>query len=181
MARIKRELGCYVMLVHHTGKDAERGARGSTAFIGAVDNMIRVKRAEGESVGEIYFEKVRGEEGQFSVWYTLEKIKLGMDKKLRYVRTAVAVPAKAPVKKGKLGTVEKEVYDFLFAQVAGDATLEVDPHDVALRFGAGRTDRYRNKSRVTPLLKALLAKNWITGSINDATSAIRIATGTVSS
>lgn len=35
----------FVMLIHHTGKDAERGARGSTAIPGAMEVEIEIKRA----------------------------------------------------------------------------------------------------------------------------------------
>ena len=39
-----RELGCFVLAVHHSGKDADRGARGSNALLGNVDVMIEVDR-----------------------------------------------------------------------------------------------------------------------------------------
>jgi len=40
---IKDTLGACVLLVHHTGKDAERGIRGSSALTGAIDTGISVK------------------------------------------------------------------------------------------------------------------------------------------
>ena len=41
--RISERLGCLVMLVHHTGKEASRGHRGSSAFHGAATTMIRME------------------------------------------------------------------------------------------------------------------------------------------
>ena len=41
---IKAAVDCAVHGVHHSGKDADRGARGSSALLGAVDTMIQVKR-----------------------------------------------------------------------------------------------------------------------------------------
>ncbi len=41
--RIIQELDCQVVLIHHTGKDESRGARGSIALTGASDAMFRVK------------------------------------------------------------------------------------------------------------------------------------------
>ena len=41
--RIKEQTGACVLLVHHTGKDATRGTRGSSALTGAVDTGIEVR------------------------------------------------------------------------------------------------------------------------------------------
>ena len=38
---------CTVLAVHHSGKDADRGLRGSSALLGAVDTSIAIKRTEG--------------------------------------------------------------------------------------------------------------------------------------
>jgi len=43
---IKSQVPCHVHGVHHSGKDPDRGARGSSALLGAVDTMIRVTREE---------------------------------------------------------------------------------------------------------------------------------------
>lgn len=40
--RIKEEVRCAVLLVHHTGKDAARGMRGSNALHGAVDTSLEI-------------------------------------------------------------------------------------------------------------------------------------------
>lgn len=42
--KIKREFGCTVLVVHHSGKDASRGGRGSSALPGAVDASFQVTR-----------------------------------------------------------------------------------------------------------------------------------------
>lgn len=46
MDYIKEQLKCAVLVVHHTGKDASRGARGSSALLGAVDFSAEVSRHE---------------------------------------------------------------------------------------------------------------------------------------
>ena len=46
MDEIKAGTGSTMLSVHHTGKDADRGARGSSALLGAVDTEITVKRSE---------------------------------------------------------------------------------------------------------------------------------------
>jgi AAA domain len=42
--RLRTETGACVLVVHHTGKDVEKGARGSSALTGAADCIIAVKR-----------------------------------------------------------------------------------------------------------------------------------------
>lgn len=47
--RLRQETGAAVLVVHHTGKDVEKGARGSSALTGAADCIIAVKR-KGDSL-----------------------------------------------------------------------------------------------------------------------------------
>ena len=42
---LRERFGCTVVAVHHTGKDAERGARGSSAWDGDFDSRISTQRA----------------------------------------------------------------------------------------------------------------------------------------
>lgn len=44
---IREKTGAAVLVVHHTGKDASRGARGSTALLGAADSMFVVEKTNG--------------------------------------------------------------------------------------------------------------------------------------
>jgi hypothetical protein len=43
----------HIAVVHHSGKDAEKGARGSSALLGAVDNEFRITRTEGTKLCRI--------------------------------------------------------------------------------------------------------------------------------
>jgi AAA domain len=45
-ALIQRRLGCAMLPVHHCGKDAERGLRGSSGLPGAADTIIRASRTD---------------------------------------------------------------------------------------------------------------------------------------
>ena len=42
---ISRDLGCFVLLVHHYGKDTTRGLRGSSSLGSAADTVLEVTRA----------------------------------------------------------------------------------------------------------------------------------------
>ncbi len=48
--RIREATGTAVLVVHHEGKDAGKGARGSNVLRGAIDTGIRVRREESGSV-----------------------------------------------------------------------------------------------------------------------------------
>lgn len=43
---VKRHTDCALVAIHHSGKDAARGMRGSTALLGAVDTSVRVSKLE---------------------------------------------------------------------------------------------------------------------------------------
>jgi hypothetical protein len=60
--RIGREFGCVVIVVHHAGKEAERGARGSIALPAAADVMWYVERGEASNQATIVAMK-DGEDG----------------------------------------------------------------------------------------------------------------------
>lgn len=62
-AMIEQQLGCVVVLVHHTGKDPARGARGSNALNGALDVLIVVEKHDGYSTAKVA-EMKDGREGQ---------------------------------------------------------------------------------------------------------------------
>lgn len=45
--KVKHAANCTVMIVHHSGKDTSRGMRGSNAFFGAVDAVLKVSGSGG--------------------------------------------------------------------------------------------------------------------------------------
>ncbi len=44
LSKLAKATGAHVMVIHHTGKDAERGMRGHSALLGAIDTEIRVSK-----------------------------------------------------------------------------------------------------------------------------------------
>jgi hypothetical protein len=59
-ADIQRVLGCAFSPVHHTGKDPEKGMRGSSALFGASDAVFKVTRSEDRVT--LFVEKQKDEE-----------------------------------------------------------------------------------------------------------------------
>ena len=50
---IRARTRAHICIVHHSGKDAEKGSRGSSALLGAVDNEFRITRTEGTKLCRI--------------------------------------------------------------------------------------------------------------------------------
>lgn len=71
---IKSQVACHVHGVHHSGKDPDRGARGSSALLGAVDTMVRVTREEDQVTVEV--EKQKDDDEAKPIALQIERIDL---------------------------------------------------------------------------------------------------------
>lgn len=69
--------GLHILVVHHTGKDEERGMRGSSSLLGAVDTAIFCQKQKDRFVARVAKQK-DGEEGGI-LPYVLEPVDLGHD------------------------------------------------------------------------------------------------------
>lgn len=75
---IQKALGCTILLVHHSGKNVQQGARGHSALKGAVDTEIQVETGQG-AIRVMKTHKQRdGDAGQ-EVRFKLRRIELGTD------------------------------------------------------------------------------------------------------
>ena len=89
---IKRKTGATVELIHHTGKDEDRGALGAANLVAGVDYVRRVKKA-GKSAGiqtvNVHFEKMKDDEcpAPYGLIGTPEN--LGMDAKGKSITSLV--------------------------------------------------------------------------------------------
>lgn len=92
--RMQRELGCHVLVVHHSGKDRDRGARGSNALLGAVDAAIEIARHEtGVCEGKIAKVKDGGDIAPFK--YELLQSVLGTDEDGDDITSCIVNPTDA--------------------------------------------------------------------------------------
>jgi len=71
---IKAQVACHVHGVHHSGKDPDRGARGSSALLGAVDTMIRVTREEDQVT--VAVEKQKDDDEAKPIHLQIERVDL---------------------------------------------------------------------------------------------------------
>lgn len=88
---LREATGAHVMVIHHTGKDEDRGARGSSALRAAVDNEIQVT-----SDCEILSRKQRDQEPPEPLHFKLRSVTLGMDEDGEPVTSAVVDATDAP-------------------------------------------------------------------------------------
>ncbi|WP_422001183.1 AAA family ATPase [Roseovarius mucosus] len=93
---IRERAGAHVMVIHHTGKDEERGARGSSALRAAVDNEIQVT-----ANGEIISRKQRDQEPPEPLHFKLRSVVLGEDEDGDPVTSAVVDVTEPPKKARK--------------------------------------------------------------------------------
>lgn len=89
---IRREAGCHVLTVHHTGKDPDRGARGHSSFTGNIDTEISLtyKKDAGRSIST---PKQRDMERVASLPFELKAVDLGLDMQGNQLSSCVVIPA----------------------------------------------------------------------------------------
>jgi len=80
MAQIAEKLGCLVTIVHHSGKDASKGARGHSSLRAAMDTELSVDRvADGSPLRVIKVTKQRDGADDLKFGFTLEPTFLRYD------------------------------------------------------------------------------------------------------
>lgn len=150
---IHRATGALVVIVHHSGKDATRGARGWSGIKAAVDAEIEITRAEHDRVATITKLK-EGEDGA-EFGFKLQQVPVGQDDAGEVITSCVvehtaAVKKIARGKKPKEGEHERRVmqavHDLLGVDGGRPTVTEVvdeavnqTPFDAA----AGKRDRRR--------------------------------------
>ncbi|MCH7869763.1 MAG: AAA family ATPase [Myxococcales bacterium] len=77
--RIKSELGCTVIPIHHTGKNAKRGARGHSSLRAAIDTELEVSVAKNRPGFWINATKQRDMDLMPGISYQLVPVQLGVD------------------------------------------------------------------------------------------------------
>lgn len=79
LERIGEELGVAVCVVHHTGKDAGRGARGHSSFFAALDTAIELTHDEETGVRTLKIAKQKDDEDGRSFAFRLKPVTIGAD------------------------------------------------------------------------------------------------------
>lgn len=94
--RIRAEARAHVMLVHHTGKDEARGARGHSSLRAATDTEIEVSGGNGVSLAKVTKQRELEIAGEFG--FSLQVVELGTNTRGKPVTSCVVVEAAAASK-----------------------------------------------------------------------------------
>ena len=84
---IARELNALVIVVHHAGKNSEKGMRGSSALLGAVDTVLKVTKRE--DYVWVNIEKQRDGSDELGFSFQLKTVESGKDQDGSSVTTCV--------------------------------------------------------------------------------------------
>lgn len=113
---IRDATGAMVLLVHHSGKDAARGARGWSGIRAAADVEFEVMRPDEGQVRVLRVSKQKDGRDDLSWGFTLEPVVVGLDRdgeemSSLVVRDATVPVAQKPTAKRRLGAWEQVVMD----------------------------------------------------------------------
>lgn len=155
---LRRASKACVLIVHHSGKDESRGARGSSSLRAAVDTEIAI--TQNGDVRIMKITKQRDGIAGVEFGYQLQAVDLGMDEDLESITSCVVTPADVPGQPAKpLGAVQSQIMD----AIGFDMTITKERlYDVViplLPLTQGKPDRRRE--RVNQALKSLESSGHI--------------------
>jgi hypothetical protein len=89
---IAKQLAAFVLVVHHSGKDAAKGSRGHSSLLGAVNLELEVTKEQGQP-GTIRVSKMRDGEDGAEYAFDIESVPLGVDEDGEEVTTGISLEA----------------------------------------------------------------------------------------
>ena len=111
MDLIKRYFDCAVVAVHHTGKAVDKGLRGSSALLGALDSSLLVQRDD--QFLKVKMDKQKDDEELAEQWFAMDQVEFQAhaldDPETSLVLTRTGQRQSGP----KMTANEKQVYDAL--------------------------------------------------------------------
>ncbi len=111
--RIRQETSAHAMLIHHSGKDGAKGARGHSLLRAATDTEIEVSRDVEAGVSVARVTKQREMEVGDAFAFTLEPVELGENRRGKPVTSCVVRDAEPPVREPRLSNDQKTAFSIL--------------------------------------------------------------------
>ncbi len=106
--QIRRQTGAHVMLIHHTGKDTSKGARGSSALRAAVDTEIELRRLGDTITAQTV--KQRDMQSGLVFAYRLQEVDIGADQDGEKIASAVVQETDTPSQKPNISGKTKVAF-----------------------------------------------------------------------
>lgn len=133
---IRSATGAHLSIVHHSGKDEARGARGHSSLRAATDTEIEIKREPGIPLSTVRIAKQRDLEADEPTAFTLVCVPLGKNRRGKEVTSCVAIEADGaaptPGSKG-LTSQEATALECLKEALLDHGFESVDPDGEVLR------------------------------------------------
>ena len=108
---IREVTGAHIAFIHHSGKDAVKGARGHSSLRAAVDTEIEISRPNEHSPSAIKVVKQREMEMVQDMAFTLKAVELGESKRGKQITSCVVTPCEvAEVSKRDINLNAKEKF-----------------------------------------------------------------------
>ncbi len=124
---LREHTGAHIMLVHHSGKDTARGARGHSSLRAATDTEIEVQNDEGCRAALVM--KQRDHQGGEEFGFSLKAVTIGIDEDGDEITSCVVEEAEVdPNKKSKRKlTKNQRLLTETFDQLIGDGLGKPNP------------------------------------------------------
>lgn len=142
--RIREAGEANVLVVHHSGKDAARGARGHSCLRAATDAEIEI------TPGLIRVTKSRDGESGHNYGFRLAKFELGTNAKGHVVTTCVVAEAEPPAKgepSARLNAAQQNALSHLSTALADHGEAAPPAPDIPLKALVVRFERWREVAR----------------------------------
>jgi len=150
LKRLAQATNALVLIVHHSGKDQSRGARGFSGIRATIETELEVTHTPRGRLLEIAKQKDETDSAEF--YFTLRPVPIGIDEDGDAITSCVCAWSPAPVEapdpvqqidgKGRVGNTERIVMD-VWAEIGWcDPTLDDIRYAVAKRLAqTGKRDR----------------------------------------
>ncbi len=155
---VKDKYGTSVMLVHHTGHKDKHRARGSSAFLGALDHNLRCQK-NGRLKLTLSCTKMKDAEEPEDMYLKGDPIVIGKDSEGNFMDSLAFHRTTAPVQKMKeLTTKQKDVLEVAkgLQDAPGSSVVRVE-----LYRALEEREIYKEGRRVRPLLESLAEAGYI--------------------
>jgi AAA domain len=159
-------VGGLVLMVHHTGKDPEKGMRGHSSLFAALDGAIGVTKSVNGPVWTVTKSKDDATGAIYS--FNLEIVVVGVDEDGEDITSCVAVPVAAPFalrSTRKLAPNQQIALDALHELFNGkgevDARLEFEEAVQAVAAKLQNADQKHKRERAKEAIEGLIKKSLI--------------------
>jgi hypothetical protein len=93
IGKIRQKLGALVLIVAHSGKDANKGVRGHSGFKGNADAVLRVTADKEVGAIKVHVEKMRDGPDDFAVYFQVEPVGVPVPRKITAGQHAALISA----------------------------------------------------------------------------------------